>query len=105
MKRLYDTFHEPFKRVSGQPAIAVPETPIKDKNSEETIPTDTVVEVERENSDTSKAEKESNLDVRSALTAAFDKYAGRVRRQDRKCKPSEPGEGTSSNLAPTDAES
>ncbi|XP_010919326.1 DNA excision repair protein ERCC-1 [Elaeis guineensis] len=100
VKRLYDTFHEPFKRVSSRPTIAVPETPIKARDSEESIPP----EVEGKNSDSSKAEKESNLDVRSALTAAFDKYAERVRKQDRKSKLFEPGEGSSSHPAPKDAE-
>ncbi|XP_008803935.2 DNA excision repair protein ERCC-1 [Phoenix dactylifera] len=105
VKRLYDTFHEPFKRVSSRPTIAVPETPIKDKNSEESIPTDIAVEVEGKNSDSSKAEKESSLDVRSALTAAFDKYAERVRKRDRKSELFEPGEGSSSgSVAPKDAE-
>ncbi|KAG1354549.1 DNA excision repair protein ERCC-1 [Cocos nucifera] len=104
VKRLYDTFHEPFKRVSSRPTISVPETPIKARNSEESIPPDIAVEVEGKNSDSSKAEKESSLDVRSALTAVFDKYAERVRKQDRKSKLFEPGEGSSSRLAPKDAE-
>ncbi|GAY49170.1 hypothetical protein CUMW_117210 [Citrus unshiu] len=60
VKRLYDTFHEPFKRVvSSHPPI--PETPSQK-------------DVER----SSVNEKEPELTVKSALSTAFAKYADKI---------------------------
>ncbi|GKV08958.1 hypothetical protein SLEP1_g20527 [Rubroshorea leprosula] len=73
VKRLYDTFHEPFKRiVSSQPAV--PETSVQ-KNAEPSSAGE-VAEVEKDGEDINKRRKtEPELNVKSALKAAFAKYA------------------------------
>ncbi|WOL10600.1 DNA excision repair protein ERCC-1 isoform X1 [Canna indica] len=85
VKRLYDTFHEPFRRVSVRPTIAVPETLVEGKSAEETnTVTDNAVEPDRQGPEDPKPQKDDNVSVRSALNAAFAKYAERVRKQDTK---------------------
>ncbi|GKV21519.1 hypothetical protein SLEP1_g31493 [Rubroshorea leprosula] len=75
VKRLYDTFHEPFKRmVSSQPAV--PETSVQ-KNAEPSSAGE-VAEVEKDGEDINKRRKtepELNVKLKSALKAAFAKYA------------------------------
>ena len=99
MKRLYDTFHEPFRHVSGQPTTVVPETPIRDKNDEPTTSTHNVVEPEGQRPTASKPQKDTNLSVRSALTAAFAKYPKRVRKQDTKSTLLEQGKYSSTEAS------
>uniref|UniRef100_A0A0A9HJZ2 Uncharacterized protein n=1 Tax=Arundo donax TaxID=35708 RepID=A0A0A9HJZ2_ARUDO len=96
VKRLYDTFHEPFKLVSARPNIIVPDSPDREKvsgkqndDSENTA----------EKPDTSKNRKGS--DVRSALTAAFAKYSEKICSQGRDAA-NEAGEGTSSSTMEND---
>ncbi|KAG8390887.1 hypothetical protein BUALT_Bualt01G0130300 [Buddleja alternifolia] len=73
VKRLYDTFHEPFKRavpnhITENPAGIVPET---EKNEDEV-----------ENPYASKKrKKETEISVKSALKAAFAKYSGAIGRK------------------------
>ncbi|XP_057789533.1 DNA excision repair protein ERCC-1-like [Salvia miltiorrhiza] len=69
VRRLYDTFHEPFKRAVPNPAAPVAENPIvsvSERNEEV-----------KENQETSREHKrEEEISVRSALKAAFAKYSG-----------------------------
>ena len=72
VKRLYDTFHEPFKRsIPKQPSAvessAQPFTPSKAKEDEK----DSVPSSKRD-------KKEPNVTVKSALSAAFAKYKEKV---------------------------
>uniref|UniRef100_A0A6V7QW88 ERCC1-like central domain-containing protein n=1 Tax=Ananas comosus var. bracteatus TaxID=296719 RepID=A0A6V7QW88_ANACO len=101
VKRLYDTFHEPFRRVSSRPSIAVPETPAEGQAREEPSSILDGVQVVKEMPKASEKgkEKESGLSVTSALSAAFDKYAEKIR--TRKRNPVENAEG-SSGTASTD---
>ncbi|KAK6121875.1 hypothetical protein DH2020_044390 [Rehmannia glutinosa] len=78
VKRLYDTFHEPFKRAVPNPAHTV-ENPI-DKHAGLTSESERN-EDEKETPEGSKQRKnEPELSVKSALKAAFAKYSGRKRK-------------------------
>lgn len=86
VKRLYDTFHEPFKRVvSSGPTVpeasaqnnAEPCSVNEDKGDEEEEKKDTEDE-------TKHKKKEPELTVKSALSAAFAKYADKVGKKNRK---------------------
>ncbi|KAL1211696.1 DNA excision repair protein ERCC-1 [Cardamine amara subsp. amara] len=76
VKRLYDTFHEPFKRVaSSYPSVIEPtilETPVeKDVNSEEPVEEDEdFVEDSRK-----RRKKEPEKSVKTALSAVFARYS------------------------------
>ncbi|PKU68201.1 DNA excision repair protein ERCC-1 [Dendrobium catenatum] len=91
VKRLYDTFHEPFRRVSNRPStVTIAEAFSKGKNeAKEALKDDgEKTEIEEGKSVASKAEKESSSNnVRSALDAAFAKYAERAGKRDRKGNP------------------
>ncbi|KAI3518919.1 hypothetical protein L1887_07816 [Cichorium endivia] len=72
VKRLYDTFHEPFKRVvSKHPTLpetsALPFTPSEAKEDEKEV-----------GPSNKRDKKEPNLTVKSALSAAFAKYKEKV---------------------------
>uniref|UniRef100_A0ACD5TNC2 Uncharacterized protein n=1 Tax=Avena sativa TaxID=4498 RepID=A0ACD5TNC2_AVESA len=71
VKRLYDTFHEPFKRVTPRPNLVVPDTPDREKANG--------TPDAAEKPDASKNKKGS--DVKSALMAAFAKYSEKIRNQ------------------------
>ncbi|KAJ3682144.1 hypothetical protein LUZ60_014717 [Juncus effusus] len=73
VKRLYDTFHEPFKRVLSRPNIVIPDTPDREKNKNEGELKSSSKENETESSKSKK-----DLSVKSALSAAFEKYNERV---------------------------
>lgn len=92
VKRLYDTFHEPFKRVTPRPNLVVPDTPDREKASGGTPDA-------AERPGASKNKKGS--DVKSALTAAFAKYSEKIRNQGRDAA-HEAGEGTSSSTMEDD---
>lgn len=74
VRRLYDTFHEPFKRVvSTHPDV--PETPAE-KNTE---PLSTGEDVDgKKTEDAGKLKKEPDLTIKSALSAAFAKYGNKI---------------------------
>ncbi|KAH9754923.1 DNA excision repair protein ERCC-1 [Citrus sinensis] len=76
VKRFYDTFHEPFKHVvSSHPPI--PETP--SQKDVEPSSVNEVTEVEKDAEDVNKRrKKELELTVKSALSAAFAKYADKM---------------------------
>ncbi|XVF57402.1 hypothetical protein PTKIN_Ptkin06aG0202600 [Pterospermum kingtungense] len=97
VKRLYDTFHEPFKRVvpSNPP---VPETPVS--KDAEPCSTSEVVEADKETENTSKRrKKEPEVNIKSALTAAFAKYAGKIGKKNNKLEDNKGG-GTSAAAVP-----
>ncbi|EOY11409.1 DNA excision repair protein ERCC-1 isoform 1 [Theobroma cacao] len=100
VKRLYDTFHEPFKRViSSNPPV--PETPIL--KEAEPCSASEATEAEKDTEDTSKRrKKEPEMNVKSALTAAFARYAGKISKKSTKSKGKERG-GTSAAAEPVAA--
>ncbi|KFK37925.1 hypothetical protein AALP_AA3G048100 [Arabis alpina] len=87
VKRLYDTFHEPFKRAtSSYPSVIEPtiqETPVqKDVNSEEPVDADgDFVEDSRK-----RKKKEPEKNVKTALSAVFARYSDRLSKQKDKQK-------------------
>ncbi|KAF8722339.1 hypothetical protein HU200_022630 [Digitaria exilis] len=94
VKRLHDTFHEPFKRVSVRRNFVVPDTPDREKASGQPSSMNDSSENTAEKSEASKNKKGS--DVRSALTAAFAKYSEKIRSQSSEAA-NEAGEGASSS--------
>ncbi|CAI9764761.1 unnamed protein product [Fraxinus pennsylvanica] len=87
VKRLYDTFHEPFKRVVPyHPSVT--ETPIQDKAGPSSVNESN--DNDEEFQDASKRrKKESELSVKSALQAAFAKYSGRIGKKSNKLQQDE----------------
>ncbi|GMJ11193.1 UV REPAIR DEFICIENT 7 [Hibiscus trionum] len=82
VKRLHDAFHEPFKRVvSSNPPV--PETPVC-KDSEPS-PASEVIEADKDTEGTGKRrKKEPEINIKSALTAAFAKYACKISKVNNK---------------------
>ncbi|KAL6146631.1 hypothetical protein ACLB2K_057309 [Fragaria x ananassa] len=83
VKRLYDTFHEPFKRVvASRPAVSESSPP---DNAEPCSVTE-----DKETKDTKEEskcrKKEPEPTVKSALSAAFAKYADRVKKKSPQLK-------------------
>ncbi|KAJ1294817.1 hypothetical protein BS78_01G175200 [Paspalum vaginatum] len=99
VKRLHDTFHEPFKRVSAHPNLVVPDTPDREKAKGQPSSTDDSLQDAAEKADVSTKKKGS--DVRSALTAAFAKYPEKVRSQGRDAA-NEASEASSSSTMEAD---
>ncbi|KAJ4830820.1 Excision repair cross-complementation group 1 [Turnera subulata] len=82
VKRLYDTFHEPFKRVVPSHPV-IPETPVQ-KDAEPSLPNE-VAEVEKEDEGANKRRKtEPEVTVKSALSSAFAKYADKFGKKDKR---------------------
>ncbi|CAA7403692.1 unnamed protein product [Spirodela intermedia] len=96
VKRLYDTFHKPFRRVSSESTVplgasamesAPREPPLVAKNDELAV---------EGTADSSKDGKEPDFTVKSALSTAFAKYSSKIRSRDRKNHSVEGGsDGTS----------
>uniref|UniRef100_A0A5B6YSS1 DNA excision repair protein ERCC-1 n=2 Tax=Davidia involucrata TaxID=16924 RepID=A0A5B6YSS1_DAVIN len=82
VRRLYDTFHEPFKRVvSSHPSI--PETPVQ--NNAELQSVSEEKEDEKEVEDAGKRrKKEPKLTIKSALSAAFAKHSDKLGKKNNK---------------------
>ncbi|KAI6692481.1 hypothetical protein NL676_020191 [Syzygium grande] len=77
VRRLYDTFHEPFKRVVPNIAAAAPEAPAQKNAEPGSISEDQ--EIVDDFAQTSKRQKkEPELTVKSALSTAFAKYADKI---------------------------
>ncbi|KAA8536891.1 hypothetical protein F0562_029369 [Nyssa sinensis] len=95
VKRLYDTFHEPFKRVvSSHPSV--PETPVQ--NNTELQSVNEGKEDEKDAKDASKRrKKEPELAIKSALSAALAKYSDKVGKKINKLQRKK-GEGTSATV-------
>ncbi|KAG7630106.1 ERCC1/RAD10/SWI10 family [Arabidopsis suecica] len=89
VKRLYDTFHEPFKRAtSSYPSVVeppIPEAPVeKDVNSEEPVEEDEdFVEDSRKRK---KKDPEPEKTVKTALSAVFARYSDRLSKKKEKQK-------------------
>uniref|UniRef100_A0A1D1ZHX7 DNA excision repair protein ERCC-1 n=1 Tax=Anthurium amnicola TaxID=1678845 RepID=A0A1D1ZHX7_9ARAE len=94
VQRLYDTFHEPFRRTSSQSTIPS-DAPVQEKISGEPSLVAEGAEIEQSKGDSSKDCKEPSMTVRSALSAAFTKYSSKIRKQKRKNLSVEKGAGTS----------
>ncbi|KAH1138427.1 hypothetical protein GYH30_028110 [Glycine max] len=85
VKRLFDTFHEPFKRVESS-RQAIPETSVQNKpaSPESSIrnkaESSSLIEDKQEDTEdvSKRRKKEPEVTVNSALSAAFAKYSGRV---------------------------
>lgn len=77
---MYETFHEPFKRVVPIRA-SVPETPAQPSSESD------AKEAEKEVEDLSKSStKVPEVTVKSALSEAFAKYSGKVGAKSNKSK-------------------
>ena len=84
VKRLYDTFHEPFKRVIPS-CSAVPENPVH--NNAEPSSVNEVVEVDNDMEDASKRrKKEPESTVKSALSAAFAQYSEKIGKRNNRAQ-------------------
>ncbi|CAI0391938.1 unnamed protein product [Linum tenue] len=99
VKRLYDTFHEPFKRtVSNYPVV--PETPTQGPSLEDQV---AEVGVEKEGEEDTnrnkRRKKEPETTVKSALSAAFAKYANKFGKKNSKSQEKKAG-GRSSSPGP-----
>ena len=90
VKRLFDTFHEPFKRVesSRQP---IPEASVQNNAEPSSLNQDEQTDAEETSN---QKEKEPELTVKSALSAAFSKYAERVRKRKNTSQGEEKGESS-----------
>jgi len=75
VKRLYETFHEPFKRVVPK-HLSVPETSTP-KNFEP-HPVSEGNEGEKEDDEKKRTKKEPETTIKSALSAAFAKYSDKI---------------------------
>ncbi|XP_057497015.1 DNA excision repair protein ERCC-1 [Actinidia eriantha] len=73
VKRLYDTFHEPFKRVVPK-HLSAPETSTQN-NVEPTLASEGKDEKEEANK---RGKKETETTIKSALSAAFSKYSDKI---------------------------
>lgn len=101
VKRLFDTFHEPFKRAesswqtipetSGQNKAASPKTSVQNDAEPSSLNED-----RHEDADNvgKRRKKETELTVKSALSAAFAKYADRVGRKNDTSEGDERGESS-----------
>lgn len=87
VKRLYDTFHEPFKRAtSSYPSVVeptIPEAPVqKDVSSKEPVEEDEdFVEDSRK-----RKKKEPEKTVKTALSAVFARYSDKLSKKKEKQK-------------------
>ncbi|XP_062084699.1 DNA excision repair protein ERCC-1 [Humulus lupulus] len=92
VKRLHDTFHEPFKRVvTSHPTV--PESSTQ-TNVEPGSVNEDKEEIDTEN-DGKGSKKEPDLTIKSALSAAFSKYADKVVRNNTKLRGKRKGETSS----------
>ncbi|WCJ43198.1 DNA excision repair protein ERCC-1 [Euphorbia peplus] len=88
VKRLHDAFHEPFKRVVASHPV-VPETSQKDV---EPSSVNEVIEGENEEEKIKRRKKEPETSVKSALSAAFSKYADKFGKKTNKSQGGKKGE-------------
>lgn len=78
---MYDTFHEPFKRVvASRPTVS--ESTVPDNDGPCSVTEDK--EMKETEEESKRRKKEQELTVKSALSAAFAKYADRVKRKNSK---------------------
>ncbi|KAG9153307.1 hypothetical protein Leryth_018024 [Lithospermum erythrorhizon] len=82
VKRLYDTFHEPFKRVvPNRPPVP---NPPSHGNAESSARTEDEEIEEKDKDESKRRKKEPELTIKSALTAALSKYSDRVSKERNK---------------------
>ncbi|RWR80800.1 DNA excision repair protein ERCC-1 isoform X1 [Cinnamomum micranthum f. kanehirae] len=81
VKRLYDTFHEPFRRVVSKPTI-VQDASIQEKAEPSSVGDNGSMGSAEKEAAASKHGKEPIITVKSALAAAFAKYSEKVGKQD-----------------------
>ncbi|KAK4803724.1 hypothetical protein SAY86_003541 [Trapa natans] len=99
VKRLYDTFHEPFKRVVRIAPIA-PEV-LLPKATDAVDPAPEPRELVNASEDTrKKRKKEPEVTVKSALSAAFAKYANKLGKRNSKTIQEKAGETSGTNTKP-----
>ncbi|KAL6990269.1 hypothetical protein U1Q18_050532 [Sarracenia purpurea var. burkii] len=79
VKQLYDTFHEPFKRVVPK-RVSVPET--STQNNAECGPESEGKEVEKEEDSSKRTKKDPEITIKSTLSAAFAKYADKITKKN-----------------------
>lgn len=94
VKRLHDTFHEPFKRVVTIPPT-VPETSTQNNSEPGSVNEDKEKEEKDIENESKRSKKEPDLTVKSALSAAFAKYADKVGRNNKKSQGEKRGETSS----------
>ncbi|XP_020968245.1 DNA excision repair protein ERCC-1 isoform X1 [Arachis ipaensis] len=90
VKRLFDTFHEPFKRLESSRQV-IPETSVQDKTASPDVSANNDAEPCSLNEDKQKdaedvnkrKEKEPELTVKSALSEAFAKYSNRIGKRNK----------------------
>ncbi|XP_004235989.1 DNA excision repair protein ERCC-1 isoform X1 [Solanum lycopersicum] len=99
VKRLYDAFHEPFKREVPK-RQCIPETSVANESHPGSSNTK---EDEKEIVDTSNsAKKEPEVTVKSALSAAFAKYSHKItRKKNNKSREEEEGKCSTNEEAKT----
>lgn len=85
VKRLYDTFHEPFKRVVPSQSTTL-KAPLQNKANEPSS-VNKITEMENKLEETSKRRKqEPESSLKSALSDAFAKYNNKLAKRDNKFK-------------------
>lgn len=111
---MHDTFHEPFKRVvTSQPAV--PETSIQNNVEPDSVNENKVRDTENGSANEDKEEKgteneskrtkkKPDLTVKSALSAAFAKYADKVSKKNKKSQGERRGETSSAMEDETEKE-
>lgn len=94
VKRLYDTFHEPFRRVvPSQPTTL--KAPLQNKANEPSS-VSKITKMENKLEETSKRRKqEPESSLKSALSAAFAKYTDKLAKRDNKFKGEDEDTGVS----------
>ncbi|KAK8964005.1 DNA excision repair protein ERCC-1 [Platanthera guangdongensis] len=82
VKRLHDTFHEPFRRASRRPDVTIPEAFEKAKRADKQQPSEDKgcekPAIDEKTTGSPEAQKESDNSIRSALDAALPIFAGRI---------------------------
>ena len=102
VKRLYETFHEPFKRVVPS-RLAVPVAPAPNDLNPGSFGNETPA-TETESVDTSKRQKkDSEATVKSALSVAFAKYSDKIGKKNSQAD-KESGEGCSNRKQNSEAD-
>ncbi|ESW16745.1 hypothetical protein PHAVU_007G181700 [Phaseolus vulgaris] len=99
VKRLFDTFHEPFKRVDSSRQATL-DTSVQNKPASpgssirNNTESSSLIEDKQENVDdvSKRKKKEPEVTVKSALSAAFTKYSDRVGKRKRTSQVEEKGE-------------
>ena len=96
---MFDTFHEPFKRVDSS-RQAIPDTSVQNKPASpvssirNNTESSSLIEDKQEDVDdvSKRKKKEPEVTVKSALSAAFAKYSNRVGKRKRTSHVEEKGE-------------